>query len=318
MKMNRENPVLAIIVPCYNEENILHESHKVFYNILNDMKDKKIISNKSYLCYVNDGSKDSSWEIIKSFISKDDGVKGISLARNFGLQGALTAGLYTCEADAYITIDCDLQEDPEVIYQLINEYKNGNDTVYAVRKSRTGDGWFRTLAGNLFYKIMDILGSETIKNQSEVRLISKRIVEVLKETNEKNLYLRGMIPSVGYKSTKVFYDRKARIGGSSKWSFIKLFDTAIDGMTTTTTKLLTYILWSGIFLSAIFVLFFIGFLVISILNKAVHWNLLILSIINMVGAIITLSLGIIGAQIGKIYKEVRNRPVFIIEEITST
>lgn len=312
--MNRVNPVLAVIVPCYNEEKILHESHKVFYSILKDMIEKKIISSKSYICYVNDGSKDSTWEIIKSFIKEDEGVKGISLARNFGLQGALAAGLYTCKADAYITIDCDLQEDPEVIYQLTKEYKNGNDTVYAVRKSRTGDGWFRTFAGNLFYKIMDLLGSETIKNQSEVRLISSRIVEVLKNTNEKNLYLRGMIPAVGYPSTKVYYDRKARIGGTSKWSFIKLFDTAIDGMTTTTTKLLTYILWSGIFLALIFILFFAGFIIASIVNKSIHWYLLIISILNFIGAIITISLGIIGAYIGKVYKEVRNRPPFTIGE----
>lgn len=312
--MNRVNPVLAVIVPCYNEEKILYKSHKVFYSILKDMIEKKIISSKSYICYVNDGSKDSTWEIIKSFIKEYEGVKGISLARNFGLQGALVAGLYTCNADAFITIDCDLQEDPEVIYQLTEEYKNGNDTVYAVRKSRTGDGWFRTFAGNLFYKIMDLLGSETIKNQSEVRLISSRIVEVLKNTNEKNLYLRGMIPSVGYPSTKVYYDRKARIGGTSKWSFIKLFDTAIDGMTTTTTKLLTYILWSGIFLALIFILFFGGFIIVSMVNKSIHWYLLIISILNFIGAIITISLGIIGAYIGKVYKEVRNRPPYTIAE----
>ncbi len=307
-------PILALIVPCYNEENILAESHNVFYNILKASKQKNIIDEDSYICYVNDGSRDKTWDIIKDFHSKYSDVKGLSLSRNFGLQGALTAGLFSCSADIYITIDCDLQEDPNIIFELINEYHNGNEIVYAVRNNRSGDGWFRTFAGNTFYKIMDLLGTDTIKNQSEVRLISSKVVKILKETDEKNVYLRGMIASVGFKNTKVFYNRTARIGGTSKWSFLKLFDTALDGMTTTTMKLLLYILLGGIFLFGISLLVLILFIITSIVYVKIHWYLLIIFTILFTGSILITSLGIIGNYIGKIYKEVRNRPSYIIGE----
>lgn len=314
MSINNEKTVLALIVPCYNEEEVLDISNKEFLKILNEMIKDNLISDDSYICYVNDGSKDKSWQMIKDFMKNDKHIKGISFSRNFGHQAAMIAGIKECKADAYITIDADLQEEPIVIRKMVEKFNLGYNVVYGVRSSRKKDTFFKKYASNLFYKIMDILGSQTIKNSSEVRLISDKVAEIIRSYTEKNVYLRGIISSIGFSWTKVKYTRGERVAGETKYPFSKLLSAAIDGLTTTSNKLLGLIFPTGILVSFLSIAFLIGSIIAIFFADKYAFNLFLLFFISLLTAIQLISLSIVAQYIGKIFKDVKNRPTYIIDE----
>lgn len=305
--------VLAIIVPCFNEEAVLDYSNKKFLSILHELIKNGNISEESYICYVNDGSSDKTWDLIKTFKSQSRNVKGISFSKNFGHQSAMYAGLVTCTADAFITIDADMQEDPEMIKEMVEKYHEGNKVVYGVRKERK-DKFFKKYFAKLFYSVMNIVGSGTIPNQSEVRLLDKEVVEHLKKYPEKNIYLRGMIQSIGFKTALVYYSRVDRYAGETKYSFYKLIKTALNGITTTSSKPLEFISLLGMVFMGISVLLFLLAILGVFLNFSNIMVYILLFAITFIGSIQLLSIGIIAEYIGRIFIETKGRPVFIIEE----
>lgn len=305
--------VLAIIVPCFNEEAVLDYSNKRFLSILDELIKNGNISEESYICYVNDGSSDKTWDLIKTFKLQSRNVKGISFSKNFGHQSAMYAGLVTCTADAFITIDADMQEDPEMIKEMVEKYHEGNKVVYGVRKERK-DKFFKKYFAKLFYSVMNIVGSGTIPNQSEVRLLDKEVVDHLKKYPEKNIYLRGMIQSIGFKTALVYYSRADRYAGETKYSFYKLIKTALNGITTTSSKPLEFISLLGmVFMGISFLLFLLAILGLF-LNFSNIMIYILLFAITFIGSIQLLSIGIIAEYIGRIFIETKGRPVFIIEE----
>lgn len=311
--MKNELSTLAIIIPCYNEEEVLEKSHKVFLSILDEMKSQLLISDDSYLCYVNDGSKDKTWNIIQDFIDDNSNVRGISFSRNFGHQSAMLAGLTTCVADVFITIDADLQEDPNAMKEMVKKYNEGYDIVYGVRSQRKDNFLKKTLA-NIFYRIMKKLGSDTISNASEYRLVSNRVVTEIKKYNEKNLYLRGIIASVGFPYTTVYYKRGDRIAGETKYPLSKLIATALNGITTASIKLLRMIFSLGIITLILSMIILIISIICFVLNYSTKYYWLISFIISLFGSLQLLATSIIGEYIAKIFKETQGRPLFIIEE----
>lgn len=311
--MNKHLSVLAIIIPCYNEEAVLEKSHHVFLSILNDMKNQSLISKDSYLCYVNDGSRDNTWNIIQKFIKQDNYVHGISFSKNFGHQSAMLAGLTTCSADVFITIDADMQEDPYAMIEMIKKYNEGYDVVYGVRTSRK-DKFLKKIFSSFFYKIMKFLGSDTISNASEYRLISNRVVTELKKYNEKNIYLRGIIASIGFPYTIVSYKRRERIAGETKYPFSKLIAAALNGITTTSIKplKLTFFLFFASSIISLLLLCITIFL--FIINNSLKYYIFISFIISFFSSIQLFSMTIIGEYISKIFINTQNRPSFIIDE----
>lgn len=311
--MNKNLSILAVIIPCYNEEAVLEKSHQVFLSILNEMKEQSLISKDSYLCYVNDGSKDDTWNIIQKFISQDNSVHGISFSKNFGHQSAMLAGLTTCSADVFITIDADMQEDPYAMIEMIKKYNEGYDIVYGVRTARK-DKFLKKYLSNVFYKIMSFLGSNTISNASEYRLISKRVVSEIKKYTEKNIYLRGIIASIGFPYTVVYYKRSERIAGETKYPFSKLVTAALNGITTTSIKplKLTFLLF---FISSIISLMFLCITILFfVINNNFKYYCLISFLISFFSSIQLFALTIIGEYISKIFINTQNRPSFIIDE----
>lgn len=304
---------LAIIVPCYNEEEVLEMSNNVFLSILEKMKNLSLISQDSYICYVNDGSKDRTWSIIESFVQKEKYVQGITFSRNFGHQSAMLAGITTCHADVFITIDADLQEEPEAMIEMIKKYNEGYEVVYGVRSERD-DKFMKKYLSNAFYKLMKMLGSDTIPNASEYRLISKRVVEEIKKYNEKNIYLRGIIASIGFSYTVVYYKRVARIAGETKYPISKLITTALNGITTTSIKPLNWIVFLGIIAFIISMLLLVMTVVCFIINHNTVYYWLISFVISFFGLLQLISIGIIGEYIAKIFKNTQDRPLFIIDE----
>lgn len=300
-----KSPILAIILPCYNEEKIINTAYQKLTEILNKLKEKNKISKNSYISIIDDGSTDSSWELIRTF-----DVKGIKLSRNFGQQKAILAGLCENEADIYISIDADLQDDITVVEEMVEKYHEGYEIVYGVRNNRDNDKLSQKVFANIYYKLNKILGMNTVSQHAEYRLVSKKITDVLKNTNERNIYLRGIITDLGFKSTKVYYKRQKRLGGKSKYNYYKLMKIAIEGITSFSTapiKLIILLGLLGIFLSIALTLYFLLFKNISML-------VILLVSLYFWGSIQLLSVGLIGMYIGKIYKETKKRPIYIIEE----
>lgn len=311
--MNTNLSTLAIIIPCYNEEAVLKKSNEVFLSILNEMKNLSLISHESYLCYVDDGSKDKTWELIQKFIEEENCIQGILFSKNFGHQSAMLAGLITCNADVFITIDADLQEDPNAMIEMVKKYNEGYDIVYGVRTERI-DKFFKKTLSSIFYKIMNKLGSDTIANASEYRLVSDKVVTEIKKYNEKNLYLRGIIASVGFSYTTVNYKRVKRFAGETKYPLSKLIATAFNGITTTSLKPLRLILIIGVFAFFISIFLLIISIFSFIIDNQAQYYWLISFIISLFGSLQILSIGIVGEYISKIFKDTQGRPLFIIEE----
>lgn len=305
---------LVIIVPCYNEEEILPRTNNILTDILKKMIEDKLVSTDSYICYVNDGSKDNSWNLILDYINENKLVKGLSFSKNYGHQSAMLAGLSQCEADMYITIDADLQDDPNAIVDMVQKHYDGAEIVYGVRKSRDTDSFFKRNTAKLFYKIMRFFGSQTIENSAEYRLISKKIVDNIKNKyKEKNLYLRGIITDIGYKYDTVCYDRNPRIAGTTKYTFSKMLSTAINGLTTSSTKIFDIVIYIALSLLTIAAILFI-LVIASIFLKFYTTVLLIMFLIFFVSAIQLFVMSILAEYISKIYIEVRGRPLYIISE----
>ena len=310
-------PRLAIVVPCYNEEAVLTETNLRLTTLLGDLAGKAKIKGDSFVAYVNDGSKDATWQLISLLQKQDSRVRGIKLAHNAGHQNALMAGLETfCEkADALVTIDADLQDDVNAISGMVDAYLEGADIVYGVRKERTTDTVFKRTTAQAFYKLMAAMGTDTVYNHADYRLMSQRAVQALCRYPERNLFLRGLVPLLGFTTRNVYYDRAERFAGESKYPFKKMLAFAIDGITSFSIKPITVILMSGLLCILVGVAMLCWGLYSYYIGRVVPgWTSLMVSMWFIGGFIIT-SLGVIGEYVGKIYIEVKQRPRYHIEEI---
>ena len=307
--------VLYIVIPCYNEEEVLQETTKELKTKLEKLIKDKVISEKSKVMYVNDGSKDKTWELIKTIKNKEKLFTGISLSRNRGHQNALLAGLMTAKeyADIIISMDADLQDDINAIDEMVKKYYEGNEIVYGVRSARKKDTFFKRFTAESFYKIMNKLGVEVVFNHADYRLTSKKVLNDLENFEEVNLFLRGMFPLIGYKSDVVYYERNERFAGESKYPLKKMINFAVDGITSFSVKPIRLILNVGIIIFIISIIMIIYALINKIIGNTVSgWTFIVCSIWLIAGVQI-LSLGVIGEYIGKIYNETKRRPKYIIE-----
>lgn len=308
-------PVLAIITPCLNEEEIIEKSYSEISSVLKSLIEAKKISSNSYVCFIDDGSSDKTWALI-SEVSKNKDAKGLKLSRNFGHQAAQLAGLTQSEADIFITIDADLQDDTNTIIEMVDKYLEGCEIVYGVRSDRNSDNFLKRHISQFYYKLAQFLGVNGIYNHADFRLMSKKVVNILKELKECNIYLRGLIPSLGFKSANVYFSRKKRIAGEAKYNFFSLSALAIDGITSFSVKPLRLITTLGFFCFFVAILMS-AYSIISYFNlrNVPGWASLFISI-YFLGGIQLFSIGILGEYIGKIYKETKQRPKFFIEEKT--
>lgn len=305
---------LAIIVPCFNEEEVLESSIKTLNKIYTGLIKEELIAPSSKLVFVNDGSKDRTWQIIETAHKKQPHIKGVCLSRNFGHQEALLAGLYNTKADIYITIDADLQDDPAVIKNMVKEYYNGNDIVYGVRNKRDTDSYFKRNTALWFYKMMKLLGVELVSNHADFRLLSRRAVCAMSEFKEKNLFLRAIVPLIGFQSANVYYERKKREAGTTKYPLKKMILFALKGISSFSAVPLHLITLSGIIISALS-FFLMLWTIIAYFNNStiVGWASL-MSAITFFSGITILFMGIIGEYIASIFIEVKNRPTYIIDK----
>lgn len=315
-KKKMENSILAIVVPCYNEEEVLPQTNQQLRALLDCMMRDRLVGEGSYILYVNDGSRDRTWEIIASYGEADAHVRGLKLAGNVGHQNALMAGLDTARLDADITvsIDADLQDDINAIPEMVKKFNEGCDIVYGVRRKRTTDTFFKRTTAQMFYKFMTSMGVKSIYNHADFRLMSRRAVDALCQYEERNLFLRGLVPLLGYKTDKVYYDRLERQAGESKYPLSKMLSFAIDGVTSFSVKPLRLIFILGM----CFLLISLGILAYVIValcqGRGVQgWASLMLSI-WFVGGCVLICLSIIAAYIGRIYTEDKHRPRYNIEK----
>ena len=307
---------LYIVVPCYNEEEVLHETTKRLKEKLDKLIKNKKIKKDSKVLYVNDGSKDNTWAIIEEINKNDKMFTGISLSRNRGHQNALVAGLLTAKehADIIISMDADLQDDINAIDEMIEKNNDGCDIVYGVRNKREKDSWFKRTTAEGFYKFMKIMGVDVVFNHADYRLTSKRVLDNFADYHEVNLFLRGIFPLIGFKSDIVYYERNERFAGVSKYPLKKMLNFAWDGITSFSVKPIRMVLNIGIIMFVISIIMLIYALTVKILGNTVSgWTFIICSI-WMIAGVQMLSLGIIGEYIGKIYSETKARPRFIIEK----
>ena len=311
------NDILYLVIPCYNEEAVLHETAKQLLAKMNSMFDRGMISRESKIMFVNDGSRDRTWEIIKELHESNPIYSGVKLSRNKGHQNALLAGLMTAKekADMTISLDADLQDDVDVIDQMVEKYYEGNDVVYGVRSARDTDTFFKKFTAEGFYKIMQAMGVEIVFNHADYRLMSRRALEGLSEFREVNLFLRGIVPLIGYKSDIVTYERHERFAGESKYPLKKMLAFATDGITSFSIKPIRMITTCGFLIFAISILMLLYFLVVHFMGRTVHgWTSTIVSI-WAIGGLQLLAIGIVGEYIGKIYLETKARPKYIIETV---
>lgn len=312
---------LAIVVPCYNEEEVLKIASKALRDVLADLIQKGKIAEDSFILFVNDGSKDRTWELIEEeHVAYPTQVRGVKLAGNVGHQFALTAGLLTAKdmSDVTVSIDADLQDDVTVIEEMIDKFHAGCDIVYGVRKERKTDTFFKRTTAQGFYKLMDAMGVKTVYNHADFRLMSKRAVEEFSKYKETNLFLRGMMPLIGYQTDSVYYDRKERVAGESKYPLKKMLALAFNGISSFSVKPITLILGVGIFILFMCVIAAIYALVSYFTGSVVPgWTSIILSV-WFLGGLQLLAIGMVGQYIGKIYMEVKNRPRYNIEKVLTT
>ena len=309
-----KKPCLAIVVPCYNEALVLEQTTQHLLAVLESLQTD--IGPDSRILYVDDGSADTTWDIIERLHAGDSRIAGISLAGNSGHQNALMAGLTTAIrfADLTVTIDADLQDDETVIRDMVHLAQEGNDIVYGVRSSRTTDTWFKRTTAQAFYRLMSRMGVKTVYNHADYRLMSRRAVEALLCYEERNLFLRGLVPLLGYRTAQVEYARKERQAGESKYPLAKMMNLAFDGITSFSMSLVHMVLWLGILFLLIAIGITIWVVLCIIQGKAIlGWSSLILSIWFCSGCVL-IGLGIVGEYIGKIYMEVKRRPRYNIKD----
>ena len=311
-------PILYIIIPCYNEEKVLPITSKLFLNELNHLIKIKKINNKSKVMFVNDGSKDSTWDIIKQMSLDSEKIIGISQSRNRGHQNAVLAGLMEAkdQCDITISIDCDGQDDIETMEKMVDAYCEGFEVVYGVRSKRDTDTFFKRFTAECFYKFLNLMGAEVVFNHADYRLISAKVLNEFAKFEEVNLFLRGLIPLVGFKSRSVYYERHERIAGESHYPLSKMLALAFDGITSLSTKPLHIIVGFGLFITLISFVGMICMIITAISGKIVSGWVLATNIICFVSGIQLICMGVIGEYIGKIYLETKHRPRYIISERT--
>ncbi len=306
---------LSLILPCYNEEEVLKETSTKLLSLFNNLIESSKIDDNSTIYFIDDGSSDNTWGIIETLSEKHKHISGIKLSRNFGHQNALLSGLLTVQGDAVISIDADLQDDTTMIEKMVDFYHAGNDIVYGVKKKREADSIFKRTSAEGFYKIMHLMGVNIVYNHADFRLLSRKVIEHLKEYKEVNLFLRGLIPMVGFKSATVTYDISERTAGESKYPLKKMLAFAWNGISSFSVTPLRFITAIGFFLFISTLILTIHSLWIALFtNEAVPgWASTVLPI-YFLGGVQMLSIGIIGEYIGKIYLEIKARPRYIIEK----
>lgn len=313
-----ENPVLYIVIPCYNEQEVLPITAPMFLNKLHELAEKKLVSENSRILFVNDGSSDGTWDIIRALAASDEHYIGISQSRNRGHQNAVLAGLMEAKdrCDISISIDCDGQDDINAMDDMVRAYLDGCDIVYGVRNDRETDSFFKRTTAQGFYRFLSAMGAEIVYNHADYRLISARALHELAKFKEVNLFLRGMVPLVGFKSTSVEYKRAERIAGKSKYPLRKMLALAGDGITSLSIKPLRLIMSFGVIVALLSFVGVIWAIVAALAGRAVAGWASMTCIICFVSGVQLICMGIIGEYIGKIYMETKHRPRYIISERT--
>ena len=312
------NTILYIIIPCYNEETVLPITSKMFLDKLTSLIQSNTISNSSRILFVNDGSKDKTWEIICNLAKQDEHFIGISQSRNRGHQNAVLAGLMEAKdkCDITISIDCDGQDDINAMDEMVEQYKQGCEIVYGVRSKRDTDTFFKRFTAEEFYKLLNWMGAEVVYNHADYRLVSSRVLKEFANFKEVNLFLRGMFPLVGFKSTSVYYERHERIAGESHYPLTKMLSLAFDGITSLSIKPIRIITALGTVIAGLSFLGVIWSIVMRFMGNVVAGWSSMTCIICLIGGVQLVCLGILGEYIGKIYMEVKHRPRYIISERT--
>ena len=312
------NPILYIVIPCYNEEEVLPVTSVMFRDEIRDLIEKDKISSESRVLFVDDGSKDSTWQIITSLALEDPVFTGIRQSRNRGHQSSVLAGLMEAKdrADIVISIDCDGQDDVTAMEDMVDAYADGCDIVYGIRSSRESDTFFKRSSAQLYYKLLNAMGAEVVYNHADYRLTSSKVLQEFANFKEVNLYLRGMFPLVGFKSTSVYYERRERIAGSSHYSLAKMLGLAFDGITSLSIKPIRMIAVIGAIMSFLSFIGIIWAVVDRFMGNTVPGWASTVVIIFLTCGLQMLSLGVIGEYIGKIYMESKHRPRYIISEKT--
>lgn len=318
MKQIAGRPILWIVIPCYNEEAVLPITAPLFLQRITEMTAAGKISDKSRILFVNDGSKDSTWDLITRLSEENEHYIGISQSRNRGHQNAVLAGLMEARdiCDITISIDCDGQDDIMAMDKMVDAYLDGAEVVYGVRSSRNTDTFFKRFTAESFYKLLNTMGAEVVYNHADYRLISARVLQEFADFHEVNIYLRGMVPLVGFRSEKVYYERHERMAGSSHYPLTKMLHLAFDGITSLSVKPISIITGFGAFVSVVGFIGIVWAIIVAILGEGVAGWASTVCIICFLGGIQLLSIGVIGAYIGKIYMESKHRPRYIISERT--
>ena len=319
MLHNVSQPSLTIISPCYNEQGVLINSIPIILYELNQLKQQHKIHSNSQILLIDDGSKDTTWEEISTLHKKYPcEIKALKLSRNFGHQNALFAGMTyitkNLQSDICITMDCDLQDDPKIIGAMIEQFQNGNDIVYGVRSKREKDSFLKRFFAQSYYRILNNLGVEIIPDHADYRLLSSKVLTKIQDFHEYNLFLRGLVPLIGYRSSQVFYKREERIAGSSKYNITRMIHLAINGVCSFSSTPLLFILWLGILISLFSLALGIWALGVKFFGGSISgWASTVVPM-YFLGGIQLFTLGIIGIYIGKIFDEVRARPKYIIDK----
>ena len=316
--MSRKNPILYIVIPCYNEEQVLPHTNPMFVEKIEQLVKKEEIHPHSKIMYVNDGSKDQTWELIESYANSISSVVGVSQSRNRGHQSSVLAGMYEAIqfADIVITIDVDGQDDINCMDKMIEEYKSGSEIVYGVRDNRDTDSAFKRITAEGFYKVLRLFGAEVVFNHADYRLVSKRFLQELEKFQEVNLFLRGLMPLVGFKYSYVLYKRHERIAGESHYPLSKMLGLAMDGITSLSIKPIRLITSLGVLTSLFSFLLIIWVIWSKFAGTVVAGWASTYAIVSLLGGVQLISLGVIGEYIGKIYLETKRRPRYIISERT--
>lgn len=308
-------PILTIIVPCYNEEEVLGETINQLTTKLSEMVIDNMVSEKSKILFIDDGSKDRTWHLIYKASLNNEMVKGLKLSRNAGHQNALLAGLFSAKeaSDCMVTIDADLQDDIHAINDMVKKFNEGYEVVYGVRSCRESDTLFKRYTAEGFYKLMDKLGVKLVFNHADFRLMGKRAVDELEHFAESNMFLRGIVPLIGFNSTSVYYERKVRLAGETKYPLRKMLAFAFDGITSFSVTPIRFVMLVGCLSFFVSLLFGVYFLTLKLFgNTELGWTSLITSI-WLIGGLQLIALGLVGEYIGKIYKETKRRPKYIID-----
>lgn len=311
-------PVLYVIIPCYNEEAVLPTTSVLFLREVQSLVNKGKINDNSRIIFVNDGSRDSTWDIIKDLAQQDEHFSGLCLSRNRGHQNAVLAGLMDAKdkCDITISIDCDGQDDISAMEEMVDRYREGFDVVYGVRNKRDTDTFFKRFTAERFYKLMKAMGAEVVYNHADYRLMSARVLKEFAKFEEVNLFLRGMVPLVGFKSTNVYYERHERLAGESHYPLNKMLALAFDGITSLSIKPLSLITGFGFLVAGISFIGILYAILSYVRGDTVSGWASMICIVCMLGGIQLICLGVIGQYIGKIYMEVKHRPRYIISERT--